>query len=239
MTDDLAAMTLPCRASAMKPLAGLTMLVVEDSRFASETLRLMCRHSGARLRRADCLRSAYRHLSVYRPGAVIVDLGLPDGSGLDLIRDLARAVPRVPVLLATSGDISLEDAAIAAGADAFIAKPLASLAAFQQALLAHMPEAALATGLRMLPSEQINPDPLALRDDLAHAARFLDEQDGPQAVDYVARFLMGLARSAGDEGLAEAARALVEARQANPGMADDLTRIAGLVQERLATGAQI
>ena len=38
------------------------------------------------------------------PSAVIVDVGLPDGSGLDLIRELSSARPRVPALIGTSGD---------------------------------------------------------------------------------------------------------------------------------------
>ena len=87
-----------------RPLLGLTVLVVEDSRFASEAMRLLCLRSGARIRRADCLHHAHRHLRVYRPSVVIIDIGLPDGSGLDLIRDLAAATPRVDVLLGSSAD---------------------------------------------------------------------------------------------------------------------------------------
>jgi len=55
--------------TATRPLLGLTILVVEDSRFACDAMRLLCLRSGARIRRADCLRSARRHLQVYRPSA--------------------------------------------------------------------------------------------------------------------------------------------------------------------------
>ena len=57
------------------PLRGITILAVEDSRFASEALRLMCNRLGARLRRAETLSAAHSHLRLYRPDLVIVDLG--------------------------------------------------------------------------------------------------------------------------------------------------------------------
>ena len=69
-----------------------------------EAIRLLCLRSGARIRRADSLASAHRHLRVYRPSIVIVDMGLPDGSGLDLIREMDAARPRVRIVLAISGD---------------------------------------------------------------------------------------------------------------------------------------
>ena len=90
--------------TAQRPLLGLTVLVVEDSRFACEAVRMLCLRSGARIRRADTLASARKHLSIYRPTVVIVDLGLPDGSGLALIETLSQAQPRIDVILGTSGD---------------------------------------------------------------------------------------------------------------------------------------
>ena len=87
-----------------RPLIGKTVLIVEDSRFICEAARLMCLHSGARLRGADSLAAARRHLNVYFPTIVIIDVGLPDGSGLQLISELAGASPRIGVILGTSGD---------------------------------------------------------------------------------------------------------------------------------------
>ncbi len=186
----------------------MTVLVVEDSRFASEALRLMCLRSGARIRRADCLASAHRHLNTYRPTAVIIDLGLPDGSGLSLIEEMAGAVPRVPVLLATSGAeraAAARDAA-KAGADAFLPKPVDSLAAFQQAILDPLPPHLHPRGPRTVAADGVEPDPLALREDLAHALDLLNSD--PVPTGYLRRFLLGVARVSRDTGLLETARAL-------------------------------
>eukprot|EP01031_Cornospumella_fuschlensis_P014764 gene14764-18040_t len=67
------------------PLQGVTILAVEDSRFACEALRLIARRAGARLRRAETMAAARDHLRVYRPDVVLIDLGLPDGRGDALI----------------------------------------------------------------------------------------------------------------------------------------------------------
>ena len=197
-----------------RPLLGLTILVVEDSRYACEMLRLMCLRSGARIRRADCLASAQRHLKVYRPSVVIIDMGLPDGSGRDLIARLAQASPRIGVILAISGDDGAREAALAAGVDGFLEKPLDTLARFQEAVLAHLPQGARPKGPRALPSERIIADRTALRDDIAHVADLLEARQDRRTLDYVAQFLGGVARAARDRPLAAAAAELAGCRSA-------------------------
>ncbi|QBF30949.1 response regulator [Thalassococcus sp. S3] len=219
--------------TAARPLLGLTVLVVEDSRFACEAMRLLCLRSGARIRRADCLKSARRHLQVYRPSAVIIDLGLPDGSGGDLIQELAEAMPRVGVILGTSGDEYGEEAALSAGADGFLAKPITSLAGFQSAVLAHLPPERQPVGPRILSDEEIIPDPIAFQDDMALIADVLTDTTDEQMLDYVAQFARGVARSAKDDALAAAASALARARANGQPVASNAAQIAGLVQQRL------
>jgi len=232
--DELDPFATPNRyPTPTRPLLGLTILVVEDSRYASEAMRLLCLRSGARIRRADCLKSAYRHLQVYRPAVIVIDLGLPDGSGLSLIRDLANSTPRVGVILGTSGEDTGEASAILAGADGFLAKPVTSLATFQQAVLSRLPAEDRPTGLRLCDDEQIEPDPLAFQDDMAHVADVLNESQDDKVLDYVAQFVGGIARSAGDASLADAAAGLAKTRASGGPVASETARIAGLVQERL------
>lgn len=206
--NELELMLYRPKPTSQRPLAGLTILAVEDSRFASEALRLLCLRSGARIRRADCLASAHRHLKTYQPSVTIVDLGLPDGSGLSLISELSSATHRVPVILATSGAEreAAHKAALAAGADGFLPKPVDTLAAFQSEIMRHLPQDMLPKGPRALDGTILEPDQLALREDLAHALDLLN-QDAPP-MGYLRRFLLGLARSAHDGKLLETANAL-------------------------------
>lgn len=211
-----------------RPLHGLTVLVVEDSRFASEAIRLLSIRSGARIRRADSLGAAHRHLAVYRPSVVIVDIGLPDGSGADLIAELARARPRLPAILGMSGDPDGEAAALAAGADAFLAKPVESLALFQRVLLSALPGGRVASGPQEVPNDRILPDQVAFADDLTHVAEILSLGDSG-ARSYVAQLLTGVAIGAHDAPLAAAAGQL-----AQTGADGALRRVVHLVEERLS-----
>lgn len=220
--------------TAERPLLGQTILVVEDSRFACEALRMICQRSGARIRRADSLRSANRHLRTYRPGIILIDVGLPDGSGLELISQLTQ--PGVPqsVVIAMSGDDTLADEALAAGARAFIAKPINSISAFQTAILAELPKDARPIAVRPAQADEVIPDRIALRDDLSLAADLMRDQTDSGTMAYLGQFLLGVAKSADDIRLFDAARALTNSLLAAGDIAPDLTRLRRLVDERLA-----
>ncbi|MEC7763465.1 MAG: response regulator [Pseudomonadota bacterium] len=222
MLDDL--FPLQPKPTAGKPLSGMTVLVVEDSRFASEALRLLCVHSGARVRRADCLTSARKHLRVYRPSVVIVDLGLPDGSGEELIRELDVATPRVPVILGLSGEPDGEGTARIAGANGFLAKPVEGVGAFQIAVLNALPEADRPQGLRMVPVEDVHPDGKTFDEDILNACDLLAAARSTEDYEYLAHFLHGLALSAHDGELTAAVEAIRE---------DRLDEVEALLKKRL------
>lgn len=182
---------------------NVTMLVIEDSRYSCEVLRLYCRQLCVRLRRAADLGQAQAHLRLYRPDIVLVDLGLPDGRGEVLIAQLVAAKHRPSLIIATSGDDHARNDALAAGADLFLDKPLPDLPEFRGLLVDHYPSA---LPLALLPNRPFRPDAdaLALQDDLSMAERHLRKSDD---LPYISRFVAGVAGSAGDQELHRVARA--------------------------------
>lgn len=181
---------------------GQTVLVVEDSRHASDALRLMLRHLGARMRRAGTLAEASRHLTLYRPDTVMIDLGLPDGPGERLIAALALDPRRPKRILALSALTDRGPAALACGADAFLEKPVAGLSALAAAVAPdHVVPA--------LPEDRApRADARSLSDDLASMADLLRSGPDLPTRRYAADFLTGLAQQTGDSPLAMVAAQL-------------------------------
>ena len=98
-------------------------------------MRLMCVASGARIRRANYLGNAWRHLRVYQPDVAIIDMELPDGNGCTLIEKLSQVSPRTPTITGLSADPNQTSAAIDLVADSFVEKLLNSPTRFQSAIL--------------------------------------------------------------------------------------------------------
>ena len=195
----------------VEAIAPHTLLLVEDSRFAAEAVRLICRRVGIRLRRADSLASAALHLKVYRPDIALIDLGLPDGSGLDLIAALNRSGMRPHRLVAVSGDNRMEGAALDAGADAFLLKPISlscHLAALTGASVTDLP---LPDEGDADPADEATRDPLALRDDLRLVRDLLNGPPDRDRLRYAGQFLASIGRAMRDTRLAEAAQSAAEA----------------------------
>jgi CheY-like chemotaxis protein len=207
--------------SAGLPLRGVTVLLVEDSRFTCDALRLIFQRSGARLRRAENLAVARDHLGRYRPDLVIVDLGLPDGRGEDLI---AQAAEDGLAVLALSGDPDRRVAALEAGAVVFLDKPIASVAGF----LRLVRQLVAGVGAEQAKDDVTLPagDPMALRDDLMRAAALVAAEGADPA--YAVGFVRSLARSVDDPAL-EAAALMAASADGRVALADLLnTRIGAL-----------
>jgi DNA-binding response OmpR family regulator len=87
---------------------------------------------------AASLSEARERLALRGADLVILDLALPDGTGIDLCRELRRDQSSIPILLLTAhGEVPQRVAGLDAGADDFLAKPfaMAELRARVRALL--------------------------------------------------------------------------------------------------------
>jgi DNA-binding response OmpR family regulator len=75
---------------------------------------------------ASSLQEARSAIAARRPDVLILDLALPDGTGIDLCRELRRDDLTFPILLLTAhGEVRQRVAGLDAGADDFLAKPFA------------------------------------------------------------------------------------------------------------------
>ena len=102
---------------------GSQILIIEDEAHIRRFVRLALEAEGHTVHEADGYQRGLIEAGTRRPDLVVLDLGLPDGDGVDLIRELRQwtAIP-VIVLSARSADAS-KIAALDAGADDFLVKP--------------------------------------------------------------------------------------------------------------------
>jgi two-component system KDP operon response regulator KdpE len=100
-----------------------TALVVEDEREIRRFVRLALEAEGWRVAEAETQARGLIEAGTRRPDLLVVDLGLPDGDGVELIRQL-RAFSGAPVIV-LSARTAEEDKveALDAGADDYLVKP--------------------------------------------------------------------------------------------------------------------
>ena len=99
------------------------VLVVDDEPQILRALQTNLRGAGYDVATAATARDALAAAAMRPPDAVILDLVLPDGSGVDVAREL-RSWSAAPILvLSVVGDESEKVAALDAGADDYVQKP--------------------------------------------------------------------------------------------------------------------
>lgn len=101
----------------------INVLIVEDEQAIRRFLRAALEAEGLRAWEADTLQRGLIEAATRKPDLVILDLGLPDGDGIDFIRDL-RQWSQIPVIvLSARTEESDKIAALDAGADDYLSKP--------------------------------------------------------------------------------------------------------------------
>jgi two-component system, OmpR family, response regulator len=102
----------------------INVLVVDDEAVLAEMVSMALRYEGWNIATAGDGAAALESARSQRPDVVVLDVMLPDMSGLDVLRKLREESPQLPVLLLTAKD-AVEDriAGLTAGGDDYVTKP--------------------------------------------------------------------------------------------------------------------
>lgn len=103
--------------------AGKSVLLVDDSRELLKCNERVLRPDGYTIRSAETLCEAGKLLEQESPDVIVMDIDLPDGSGLNFCRKLRRHTDIPVVFLTARSDAQTAREGIAAGGCAFLTKP--------------------------------------------------------------------------------------------------------------------
>ena len=113
------------------------VLLLEDDPAIARTVVYALQRDGMRVTHCLLVQDARQQIALARPHVLVLDIGLPDGSGLDLCRSV-RATSQVPILMLSAHDEELDRIlGLEIGADDYVTKPFSprELSARVRALL--------------------------------------------------------------------------------------------------------
>ena len=100
------------------------LLIVEDDQTLNEGLCMALRQEDRKIISCDCLKAARTQLVLEIIDFVLLDINLPDGSGLELLKEIKKQKPTLPVILLTANDTERDIVqGLETGADDYITKP--------------------------------------------------------------------------------------------------------------------
>jgi DNA-binding response OmpR family regulator len=118
-------------------MTGARILVVEDEPAIQDALGYALEQEGFRVELTSTAASALERVRAAAPDVLVLDLMLPDGSGLDVCREL-RAESDVPIIMLTARSTEVDRVlGLEVGADDYVVKPfsIAELVGRVRALL--------------------------------------------------------------------------------------------------------
>src|SRR6267378_5719826 len=118
-----------------------SILVIDDEAEIREGLELLLKTEGYAVAMADTAQSGLARLGEHPYDLLLLDVSLPDRNGIELLKDIRRQDPHLPIVLITAyGSIEMARAAFKSGAMDYITKPWSNdelLAQVAQAVEAH------------------------------------------------------------------------------------------------------
>lgn len=102
----------------------MRLLLVEDDRVLAAALSRALRAEGFVVDHVDAGKAAVEAVAVSAPDLLVLDLGLPDMDGTQVLHQVRKSQPRLPVLVLTARDgVSDKVSALDTGADDYLCKP--------------------------------------------------------------------------------------------------------------------
>src|SRR5260370_32518648 len=121
-----------------------SILVIDDEAAIREGLELLLKTEGYQVTMADTGQAGLLRLGEQPSDLLLLDVSLPDRNGIELLKDIRRQDPRLPIVLITAyGSIEMARAAFKIGAMDYITKPCSN-----DELLAHVAQAVESRRLR-------------------------------------------------------------------------------------------
>jgi two-component system KDP operon response regulator KdpE len=105
-------------------VTGTRVLVVDDEQQILRALRTSLRAAGYEVDTADTAKGALAAAALRPPEAMILDLILPDGTGTDVCREFRTWSSAPVIVLSAVGEEREKIAALDAGADDYVTKPV-------------------------------------------------------------------------------------------------------------------
>ena len=104
----------------------MRILLLEDDRMLGEAMAKSLTHAGYATDWVERAADALHALAVENFDVMVLDLGLPDGDGYEVVRHLRQRKQLLPVLILTARD-AVEDRVkgLDLGADDYVVKPIA------------------------------------------------------------------------------------------------------------------
>ena len=100
------------------------ILILEDDIALNYGLCKALKTENRRIVSCETIKAARDQLLCGCPSLILLDINLPDGSGLDFLQELKRNYPTIPVILLTANDTDMDIVkGLELGADDYITKP--------------------------------------------------------------------------------------------------------------------
>lgn len=100
------------------------ILILEDDIALNQGLCKALKTENRKIVSCETIKAARDQLLCGCPSLILLDINLPDGSGLDFLQELKRNYPTIPVILLTANDTDMDIVkGLELGADDYITKP--------------------------------------------------------------------------------------------------------------------